>query len=97
MPISNFGGGLKKVLSFLPGTYGTSLLRNHAMRGAFAQMEADGFPVEVVEAIRESVDCKLYFFGSEVTLTAMYLYLGATVFALIVIYILLNVGIRFKK
>ena len=53
--------------------------------------------MEVVEAIRESVDCKLYFFGSEVTLTAMYLYLGATVFALIVIYILLNVGIRFKK
>ena len=97
MPISNFGGGLKKVLSFLPGTYGTSLLRNHAMRGAFAQMEADGFPVEVVEAIRESVDCKLYFFGSEVTLTTMYLYLGGTVFALIVIYILLNVGIRFKK
>ena len=33
MPLSNFSGGLQKVISFLPGTYGTSLLRNHAVRG----------------------------------------------------------------
>ena len=31
MPISNFGTGLKNVMSFLPGTYGTCLLRNHFM------------------------------------------------------------------
>ena len=34
MPISSFGDGLVKVLQCLPGTYATSLLRNHAMRGA---------------------------------------------------------------
>lgn len=90
MPISNFGTGLQKVLSFLPGTYGTSLLRNHAMRGVFEQMRADGFPDEVVEGIMESVDCKLYFFGNEVPLSAMYLYLIATIFLLIAAYIWIN-------
>ena len=29
MPISAFGEGLQKIISFLPGTYGTSLIRNH--------------------------------------------------------------------
>ena len=29
MPMSNFSEGLQKALSFLPGTYGTSLIRNH--------------------------------------------------------------------
>ena len=35
MPISQFSEGLQKVLSVLPGTYGTSLLRNHALHGVF--------------------------------------------------------------
>ena len=63
MPISQFSDGLQKVLSFLPGTYGTSLLRNHALRGVFQEMDLLGFPTEVMEAIRDSVDCNLYFFG----------------------------------
>lgn len=33
MPVSNFGEGLQKFLSFLPSTYGTSMLKNHMMRG----------------------------------------------------------------
>ncbi|MFR5889679.1 MAG: hypothetical protein ACLUFM_01590 [Lachnospiraceae bacterium] len=43
MPISSFGSGLQRVISFLPGTYGTSLLRNHTLRGAFAEMSAAAF------------------------------------------------------
>lgn len=66
MPISNFGEGLQRVLSFLPGTYGTSLLRNHAMRGVFDAMSDKGFPAEVVDAIRDSVDCNIYFFDKKV-------------------------------
>lgn len=31
MPISNFGEGLQKALSYLPGTYGTALLKNHML------------------------------------------------------------------
>ena len=87
MPISSFSPGLQKVLSFLPGTYGTSLLRNHAMKGAFAEMSDSGFPQEVMTAIRGSVDCNLYFFGDKVSLGAMYLILVGSIVGLIVLYI----------
>ena len=90
MPISQFSEGLQKVLGFLPGTYGTSLLRNHALRGVFAEMEQQGFPSEVVEGIRDSIDCNLYFFGEKVETGVMYLILGGTVAALIGVYVLIN-------
>ena len=90
MPISQFSEGLQKVISFLPGTYGTSLLRNHALRGVFEEMGAQGFPSEVVEAIRDSVDCNLYFFGNKVETGAMYLVLTAAIVLMIGIYVVLN-------
>ena len=91
MPISQFSGGLQKVISFLPGTYGTSLVRNHAMRGVYAEMLNQGFPKETVEAIKDSVDCNLYFFGNKVEIGTMYLILAGTSAALIAVYILMNV------
>lgn len=90
MPISQFSEGLQKVLSFLPGTYGTSLLRNHALRGVFEEMGDEGFPDEVVEAIKDSIDCNLYFFGDKVEIGTMYAILIVTVVALIGIYVLIN-------
>lgn len=91
MPISQFSEGLQKVISFLPGTYGTSLLRNHALRGVFEEMDAQGFPSEVVEAIRDSVDCNLYFFGNKVELSAMYFVLIAAIVIAIGLYVVMNV------
>ncbi len=90
MPISQFGSGLQKVLSFLPGTYGTSLIRNHAMRGVFAEMRRTGFPAEVVEAIRDSIDCNLYFFGTKVTNGMMLLVMCVTVAVLVALYVLIH-------
>ncbi len=90
MPISNFGDGLQKVLSFLPGTYGTSLLRNHTLRGVFAEMSRQGFPDPVVEAIRDSVDCNLEFFGTKVEIGAMYAILCGSILLLIGIYVAMN-------
>ncbi len=91
MPISQFSQGLQKVISFLPGTYGTSLVRNHAMRGVYAEMLNQGFPKETVEAIKDSVDCNLYFFGNKVEMSSMYLILALTSATLIAVYILMNV------
>lgn len=91
MPISNFSEGLQKTLSFLPGTYGTSLLRNHVLRGVYEEMRATGFPDEVIEMIRDSIDCNLYFYGSRVSLSAMYLILAGAVVVLTALYVLLNV------
>lgn len=90
MPISQFSEGLQKTLSLLPGTYGTSLVRNHAMRGALSEMESVGLPAEAIDAIRDSIDCNVYFFGSRVEIGTMYLILAASVAGLIAAYVLLN-------
>ena len=91
MPISQFSDGLQKVISFLPGTYGTSLLRNHVLGGVFEEMKVQGFPDEVVEAIRDSVDCNLYFFGNKVELYSMYLVLIAAIVIAVGLYVVMNV------
>jgi len=91
MPISNFGEGLQTVLSFLPGTYGTALLRNHMMRGAFAELESLHLPAPAVAAIRDAVDCNLYFFDRQVGIPAMYVILTGSVLLLLGIYVLLHV------
>lgn len=96
MPISQFADGLQKVISFLPGTYGTSLVRNHAMRGVYKEMSAQGFPDEIIEKIKDSVDCNLYFFDNKVQTETMYVILGVTIAALIFIYIMMNI-IKNKK
>lgn len=97
MPISQFGEGLQKVLSFLPGTYGTALIRSHSLNGVFREMSALGFPDEVVEGIKKSIDCSVYFFGNKVTEGGMYAILGGSVALLIGIYILMNILIKDKK
>lgn len=97
MPISSFSEGLQKVISFLPGTYGTSLLRNHVLRGVFEEMRAQSFPEEVVQAIRDSVDCNLYFFENQVEIPAMYIILAGTIAALLGLYVLMNYLSRRKK
>ena len=91
MPISQFSDGLQKVISFLPGTYGTSLLRNHALRGVFEEMGEQGFPSEAVEAICDSMDCNLYFFGDKVEPSAMYFVLIVGIVIAVGLYVLMNV------
>ena len=80
-------GFLQKVLSFLPSTYMTALVRNHAMRGVLAQMETDGVPKALVDAIRESLDCTVKFAGKTVTVPAMYAYIGGAVLVLLGAYL----------
>ena len=94
MPIASFGEGLQKVLSFLPGTYGTALVRTHSMRGALAEMQAQGVPKEMVDSIKDALDCNIYFFEEQVSIPNMYLILGGTVAVLIAVYVLMNC---FKK
>lgn len=94
MPVSSFSEGLQRVISFLPGTYGTGLLRNHALRGVFAEMKNIGFPADVVESIRDSVDCNLYFFDNRVHMGAMYIILVAFIVLAVGLYVALNLGKR---
>lgn len=91
MPISQFAEGLQKIIVFLPGTYGTSLLRNHALRGAFAEMKANNFPNEAINALRDSIDCNIYFFEKSVSIPVMYAILSSAVILFVGVYVLLNV------
>ena len=91
MPISQFSEGLRKVISLLPGTYGTSLMRNHATMGAFAEMGKIGVPYEIIEEMKSMIDCNIYFFGEKVEISTMYMVLGGTILAFIAIYIGLNI------
>lgn len=90
MPISNFGDTLQRILSFLPGTYGTSLLRNHMLRGVSVKMAENGVPTDAVNAIRASLDCELYFFDRSVSVSTMYVILVLSVVLLTLIYVMMN-------
>lgn len=90
MPISNFGDGLQKAMSYLPGTYGTSLIKNHMLRGVFEAMETEGFPAEVVNGIADSLDCNPVFRGSVMEPGAMILIMIGTIVILGGIYLLIT-------
>ncbi len=94
MPVSQFGTGLRNVLGFLPGTYATSLIKNRALAGAFREMESKGFPPEVIDGIKESVDCTLKFFGNDVKVGACVAVTVISVVVLIGVFVLIN---AFKK
>lgn len=97
IPISQFSAGLRGVISFLPGTYGTALARGHSMNGLFNEMLAEGVPQQVVDGIMDAIDCNIYFFGDKVPVSVQYVVLAAAVAALIALYVLLNAVKNRKK
>lgn len=98
MPMSQFSEGLRNILSFFPGTYGTSLIRNHALRGVCAYMEKEkGFPAQAIEEIQNVADCNMQFFGHSVEIWQMYLVVGLSALLLLGVYVLLNVVGEKKK
>ena len=94
MPISSFPEGLQKALGFLPGTYGTSLLRNHCLDGVFEEMQRQSLPGELITGFKDVVDCNLYVFDTRVEVSAMYAVLVGVTALLVLGYILLC---RFQK
>ncbi|MDE7078998.1 MAG: ABC transporter permease [Clostridia bacterium] len=92
MPISQYGKGLQNALSFLPGTYGTSLIRNHSLNGIFRELEDMGADSLVIDKVRDSVDCNIYFFDNKVSTGAMFGVLIGSIALLVAVYILLNVN-----
>ena len=90
MPVSNFGDGLQKFLSYLPGTYGTSLLKNHMLRGVFAQMKEDGFPKQSVTEIAKSLDSRPMFRGEVVSTQEMIAVMAASILILGAVYLVVT-------
>ena len=80
----------------MPGTYGTSLLRNHAMQGAFDELTRLGLPDAALTEMKNLMDCNVYFFDHAVPQGAMYGVLGGFALAMVGIYVIMNV-VKFKK
>ncbi len=97
MPMSQFPDGLRDALSFLPFTYGTSLLRNHCMNGAFEEMKNAGVPDAAVDSLRDAVDCNIYFSDKVVGTDVMYTVLVLSVLVFISVYVVLNIFFKRRK
>lgn len=96
MPIASFSSGLRNTLALLPGTYGTALIKNHFLSGVCKEMSSQGFPSEVVEGIKDSIDCNIYFFDKSVSIGAMYGVLIGALVVLVGLYVLFNAVIPQK-
>lgn len=97
MPISQFPEALRKVISFLPGTYGTAIIKNISMRSVFEEMKGLGIPNEVITEMKDAVDYNLYFLGDKVSLLNMHLVLAVSVVLILAIYIFLNYAVNKKR
>lgn len=91
MPISQFAMGIRNFISFVPGTYGVVLLRNHYMQGAFESI-SQLLPADAVTLLKDMFDNHIYFLGHQVQNWTMYVILGGCAILLITVYILLNIS-----
>lgn len=97
MPMSQFSKGIQSFVSFLPGTYGTGLLRNHLMGGVLDEMRHHHIPEQFIQALQDGFDQHIYCLGHSVSIVSMYMIVATTVLVLIGIYVGLNVWLRKKK
>ncbi len=89
MPLATFGTGLRNTVMFLPGTYGTALIRNHSLNGIMSDL-ANTLPTKAIEGLKDSIDCNIYFFGTKVEIGTMYLVVSLSIVAIITAYVLIN-------
>mgnify|MGYP004534537821 CR=1 FL=1 len=94
MPISSCNVTLQKILSFLPGTYATSLIRNHTLNGPFNKLASLNVPSNVIDVLKKEFDCKITFLGNNVSIDTMYIILILSIIILTTIFILMN---KFRK
>lgn len=86
MPLSQFSEGIRNFISCLPGTYGIGLLREYYMRGVLKEM-SNTLPAESINAIKDSFDGNMYFFGNQVPTWAMFTIVAVATIVLISIYL----------
>lgn len=90
MPLSSFDPNIKNIFLFLPGTYGTSLVRNHSLNGAVNELAKYNVPETALTTIKDSLDCNLCFFDSHVSIELMYIVLILSTIVLLAIYVILT-------
>ena len=77
--------------AYMPiSTYGTSMLKNHMLRGVFEEMKSKGFPDDVVTGIADSLDCNPVFRGHVVSSAEMLAFMVGTIVVLGIIYLIIT-------
>lgn len=98
MPISQFSSGISNFISILPGTFGTSLLKNRLLSGYLAEMSSEGVPGGALDAIRHGFDLKLSFSGNEISINLMTIVLAVTIIISLALFVILNkVSLKHKR
>mgnify|MGYP002799261733 FL=1 len=99
MPMSQFPEWLSSLLLFLPGTYGTVLLRRHCLSGALSALEQSGASAAVTDSLKDIADLNVAFPGGTqpVTEAAVYVLFAAIIAVLVIAYILLTKYVKNKK
>ena len=97
MPLSQFGKGLQHILSFLPGTYGTSLIKNHMLDGALKELGNAGASQQLIDGISKSVDARYYFFDNLVSEGTKYTVLITSIVIFTIIFVILNLAQNKKR
>ena len=95
MPISQFGIGMQRFVSFIPGTYATVLFRQYYMGGVLNEL-GKTFPPEAIDGLRKGFDGSFDFFGHELASWQMFLIVALCVIAFLGIYILIS-SVKLKK
>ena len=81
--LTMFGTALASVVN--------AFLTSNGLGGVYREMSSIGCPSGVVEGLKDSVDCNIYFFGSSVPIGAMYAVILGAVVVLVGAYVLINV------
>jgi multidrug/hemolysin transport system permease protein len=87
MPIGSLAPVFGNIISCLPGTYGTVLLRNLCLNDCLAQMENTGYNNQAISYVRKGFDCDFEFFGNTVSTLVCVIILLVSVALLIAIYV----------
>ncbi len=91
MPINSFGKGLQNILSFLPGTYATSLIKYDVMKTSFDKMGEAGIPVEYLDGVKKSIDADFYFYDNLVPNYGKVLILIISIIIFLAIFVSFNI------
>ena len=84
MPINGMGEGMKIFASLLPGTYSTILFRQYFLSGPLEEISKT-VPQAAVDAIGQSFDVEIGFFGHNVPTYAMYLIVAISCLVLLAV------------
>jgi hypothetical protein len=98
MPIGSLAPVFGKIISCLPGTYGTVLLRNLCLNDCLTQMESSGYNAQAIAGVRQGFDCDFSFFGHTVSPSMCVVILLLSVILLIAVYVTVHLSkTRAKK